>query len=361
MRILIATPLYPPDVGGPATDAACMKETLPTFGVSVDMVPFSRVRHLPRGIRHLKYFMLLFMRAFRADTIIAMDTVSVGLPAVFAAALTGRPLVVRIPGDYAWEQGKQRFGIEDSLDEFQLRTYSWRVEFLRRVQRFVVRSATMVLVPSRYFEGVVSHWGIKSDRVRCLYLGVDLPPSIETPKHVLAGHIMVSAGRLVPWKGFSMLIGLLPTLPDWNLVIVGDGPERMPLEQQAKKLGVQGRVLFTGALSRKKMLGWCKVADAFVLNTSFESFSFQIVEAMMVGVPVITTRIGSIPELIDDDKEGVLLAPNDAKAFKEAIASIKSDPEKWHERTRAAQHKAQQFSTAVAMYALAEALKHICA
>src|SRR3990167_7698484 len=98
MRILIATGLYPPESGGPATYARLLEEYLPARGFGVSVLPFSRVRHLPLGVRHMAYFFRCFCMTFRADVVFAQDTVSVGLPAALATRLAGKKFLVRVPG-----------------------------------------------------------------------------------------------------------------------------------------------------------------------------------------------------------------------------------------------------------------------
>lgn len=361
MKIVIATPLYPPEIGGPATDAASLVAYVRTQGIESTICPFSRVRHLPKVIRHFVYGLHLARAMRGADCVVAFDTVSVGLPAALAARLMRVPLIVRVPGDYAWEQSVQRFGVTDSIDVFQKKRYGFRVELLRSIQRFVVRSATRSIAPSDYFKHLMSGWGMKPERLIRIYLGVDFDKPIEAPRAVPDGKILFSLGRLVPWKGFGMLIDLLPELPGWHLVITGDGPLRGTLRAQAHTLGVEERVTFTGALPYAEVLGWYRRADAFALNTSFESFSFQIVEAMMSGVPVITTTVGNIPELIENGVEGVLCAPDDIEAFRNAIVSVETESELWKKRTAAAVEKAHRFSIATSMQLFVEALKNICA
>src|SRR5487761_2311315 len=102
MRIVIATPLYPPDSGGPATDTALLEKHLPAHGIDVDVYSFGRVRHLPRGIRHLRYAYGLWKCARTAEAIVAMDTFSVCLPAALVARVAGKRFIVRVPGDFAW-------------------------------------------------------------------------------------------------------------------------------------------------------------------------------------------------------------------------------------------------------------------
>ena len=102
MKLLIATPLYPPDVGGPATYAKTLESCLPAKDVSVTLVKFGDVRHLPKGISHIAYLMNLFRVARNTDIILALDPASVGLPATLVAMVLRKPLVVKIVGDYAW-------------------------------------------------------------------------------------------------------------------------------------------------------------------------------------------------------------------------------------------------------------------
>src|SRR3989344_1002711 len=118
MNILFAASLYPPDTRGPATFAKQLVDYLKTRDASITVVPFREVRGLPPGLRHFVYFCKLLLRGRRAFIVLALDPVSVGLPAFFAARLLRARFVLRIGGDYAWEQGVQRNGIKDTLDEF---------------------------------------------------------------------------------------------------------------------------------------------------------------------------------------------------------------------------------------------------
>jgi glycosyltransferase involved in cell wall biosynthesis len=288
-----------------------------------------------------------------------MDTFSVCLPAALVARVTRKCFVVRVPGDFVWEQAVQRFGVTDTIEVFQQKRYGFSVEILRTLQRFAVRQANLVVACSDFLKDIVATWGIAPGRLTRIYLGLDFDDMVKAPQNVPEGNIIFSVGRLVPWKGFDMLIDLLPELPEWQLVIAGDGPMRSALEQQARSLAVSDRVTFTGALPRAQVLGWLGRADAFAFNTSFESFSYQLLEAMYSGVPVVTTPVGSIPELLEDGVEGVLCAPNDKHAFRDAIRSIPSEPALWKKRTEAAKTKARTFSAARSAELFAQALKNI--
>ena len=342
-KVLLATPLYPPDIGGPATYTVLLETELPKLGLEVEVVSFGGSRVWPKPFSHLHYLIRLCWRARGCQLIFAQDPVSVGLPALVTAKLFGKKFVIRMPGDYAWEQSTQRYGVSDGIDAFQSKQYGWRVEFLRWWQNLVTKRADLVITPSEYFRQLVIGWGINPEKVHTVYNGIDLdlkPTSVAKP----GVRTLVTVGRLVPWKGIKELLAVMSQLPKWQLWIIGDGPELSDLKAAVAAADLRDRVKFLGTQSRSQMLGYCEAADAFVLNTYFESFSFQVAEMMALGKPIITTNVGSLPELIDDYREGLLLTPGDTAAFVKAVESLSEEPDLWRERVAAARLKVRKFS-----------------
>lgn len=304
MKILLATGIYPPEIGGPATYAALVERELVRRGHSVFVLPFRAVRNYPSGIRHFVYFLKVAQRIFWADLILAQDTVSVGLPSVAVARLFAKPVVIRVPGDFAWEQGVQRFGVSEGIDQFQNKKYGFRVEILRFIQRRVVRWADAVITPSDYFLRLVRGWGVKDARSRTIYNGVSVPHAIVPKK--FPHRTIISAGRLVPWKGFDILIKSIASI-DADLLIAGRGEDMQRLEQLVVEHAVSRKVRFLGPLPREELLSYIAGADLFVLPSSFESFSFQLVEAMMLGMPVVALQAGNLSEIIKKGENGILV------------------------------------------------------
>ncbi|QQG46186.1 MAG: glycosyltransferase family 4 protein [Candidatus Niyogibacteria bacterium] len=329
MKILISTPLFPPDIGGPATYSKVLAEEFPKYGVNVEVLSFGGVRHLPKIIRHAVYFCRVFWRARKADIIFAQDPVSVGFPSALASMILRKPFILKVVGDYAWEQGVNRFGVKELLDEFLNTPHGWRIEFLRRVERFVANRARAVIVPSRYLKSVVEKWGIESGKIKVIYNSVQLR-YIEVEKEKvrkesdLAGKILVSVGRLVPWKGFEMLIGIMPEIskkyPDTKLLIIGSGPEESALK--AKSYQLKANVQFLGNLPHEQVLKYLRAADIFLLNTGYEGFSHQILEAMVVGAPIISTHSGGNREILKDRENSIVVGYNDKEAWVRAIFEL---------------------------------------
>jgi glycosyltransferase involved in cell wall biosynthesis len=369
MKLLLATGIYPPDIGGPATYAVLLEKELPKRGVSVEIVtygPSSVSRSFPKGLRHFIFFLKCFAKALKSDVILAQDTISAGLPTLFAAKISGRKFIIRVPGDYVWEQSTQRFGVKDSIDDFQNKKYSWKVEFLRCIQKFVVGNADVVITPSNYFSDLVRNWVKNKNKVVTIYNGIDLPKNADLRikcesadcgykenqqsassayhSHNQHHRTMVSVGRLVPWKGFNFLIELMKDLPGWKLTIVGDGPEMENLQLLITNYQLQNRVELAGAVSREKVLSYLSNAEIFILNTAFESFSFQVVEAMSLGLPVITTNICNLAEIIENGVDGILVDPNSKEQFLNAIEKLDKDENFRNEISQKAKIKSKKFS-----------------
>ena len=348
-RLLIATGIYPPDIGGPATYTVLMERELPKRGFAVGVLPFTKFRTKPKIFRHLLYLWNCWKMSGNFDFVYAQDPVSVGLPALIAARMRGKKFFIRVAGDYAWEQSVQRFGVKDTIDNFQKRKYGWRVELLRKIQRLVVGKADLVITPSKYFQKLVGGWVKNPEKVHVIYNGVELG-NWKLARQLADGNwkflpkTILSAGRLVPWKGFDVLIEIMKDLPDWKLVIVGDGPEYRNLKFKIENLKLTDCVNLVGSVPREKLQEYLQTSAVFVLNTSFESFSFQVVEAMAAGVPVIATNIGNLAEIVENGKEGILIEPNNKEQILTAVKKISDNDEFREMIVKNAKEKSQRFS-----------------
>lgn len=164
LRIAVATGIFPPQSGGPATYSKLLADRLPVFGHEVTIVNFGAFLKWPKGIRHVLYFARLFTAALQADSIYAQDPVSVGLPAKWVTRLLRKPFLLKIVGDYAREQGSQRYGVTDPLDIFvQKTTYPLPVRKLKQIQLEVALAADQIIVPSEYLKRIVSAWGAPAE------------------------------------------------------------------------------------------------------------------------------------------------------------------------------------------------------
>jgi len=193
-------------------------------------------------------------------------------------------------------------------------------DFVVCIGRFA-RSQVMKLSPA-------SHW----HKFEICPLGVD--PERYTPQpRMRAGQpfTVLCVGRLTPAKGQRILIDAARRLAaaghDFQLVMVGTGPDAGDLEAAVSAYGLETQVTFTGALNQEEVARWYARADAFALPSFAEGIPVVLMEAMASGVPCVTTRITGIPELIRDGRDGLLVTPSDSEELAEAIERLMDDPD----------------------------------
>jgi len=342
-KILVATPLFPPEIGGPATYAKILSEELPKRGIETEILVFREVRSLPKIVRHFAYFLRCIGKGRDCGLIYALDPVSVGFPAWLAAKLTGKRFVLKVAGDFAWEMYNQRPTTNDqrpdTLEKFQKRKYDWLTEIRRFVERFVASKAEKVIVPSEYLKKIILMWGVPAEKIKVIYNAFSPPRLLfdkETARQALKiggdEKIIISAGRLVPWKGFGALIesfsGVLRQFPNSRLFIAGDGPDASSLKLKSKNEKLEENVVFLGQLKQAELHRYIVATDAFVLNTGYEGLSHLLLEVMALGTPIITTAVGGNPEVLKGGQSAIFVAYNDKVALTGVILEILSNPEK---------------------------------
>jgi glycosyltransferase involved in cell wall biosynthesis len=163
---------------------------------------------------------------------------------------------------------------------------------------------------------------LRSGVVRTIYNAVPIEPLARSHAG-LDGATVVAVGRLEHQKGFDVLLDALARVPTGQLLLVGDGGQRVVLEQQARRLGLADRVQLTGWVENPRTL----MVDAavFALPSRFEGFPLSVVEAMLAGLPVVAADVGSVREAVIHDQTGLLIEPDDADALAAALERLLED------------------------------------
>jgi glycosyltransferase involved in cell wall biosynthesis len=167
--------------------------------------------------------------------------------------------------------------------------------------------------------------------------GADQPAlsSVPPPPQQHRPFTVLSVGRLVERKGVRYLIDAIAAMRgtvDARAVIVGDGPERAALEAQVAAAGVADRIVFRGWVSPDELHAAYAMADAFALPAvvdrrgDTEGLGMVLLEAMTYGVPVVSTPLGGIPDIVQHDRTGLLVPPNDVPALAAALTALATDP-----------------------------------
>lgn len=368
-KILIASGIYPPTIGGPASYGRTLARKLsadfevvvlsysPVWSFAEDKKENFRIvrvwKKMPKLLRIWNYFFQAVRLARKADTIYVLNAVSAGVPALIAAKMSGRKFFVKIVGDAAWERAINLGKTHLMVDDFQKSDKRGLIKVLYKLQCWVCKNADTVIVPSEYLAGIVTGWGIPNKKIKVIYNGVDFCPSELSKEEArrkigIFGHVILSVGRLVPWKGFRMLIKIMPQIFDINqafrLVIAGDGPDQKKLESMIKNLGLERKVFLVGKKSKEELAVYFAATDIFILNSGYEGFSHQILEAMTCGVPVVASAVGGNREVIMQGQNGFLVRYNDEFNIVEAIKTIWQDSALKDELVTAGKKTVKKFS-----------------
>jgi glycosyltransferase involved in cell wall biosynthesis len=138
-------------------------------------------------------------------------------------------------------------------------------------------------------------------------------------------------GRMVPVKGQALLIDAVEQLrrSDVNVeaILLGDGVRREALTRIVRERRLEDVVKLPGAVGQDQIRHYYEQADIFVLPSFAEGVPTVLMEAMAMGLPVVTTRIAGIPELVEDGRSGFVVAPGRVDALVDAVARLAADPE----------------------------------
>lgn len=205
-----------------------------------------------------------------------------------------------------------------------------------RIDKFLLRRFDAVIAVSPQLKEEILAGGIAANKVFLVANGITLeePPAcdavgIREREGVRRDErVIMSVGRLSLEKGHGVLLqafsAVCRSFASARLFLVGDGPERGRLEQEARHLGVSREVIFTGFRSDiPALLG---AADIFVLPSLKEGMPLALLEAMACGRPCIATRVGAVPDVLGRDEYGLVVSAGDPHPLAQALLRFLKEP-----------------------------------
>jgi glycosyltransferase involved in cell wall biosynthesis len=198
------------------------------------------------------------------------------------------------------------------------------------IERWGERSAEAVVVITPRLCRLLLSDGVDEDRVHVIPPGVN--PSLfdgpfEDPFAGVGRPRVLFVGRLAPQKGVRNLVaaaGLLED-PSAQVLLVGDGPERPALEREAERIGLGDRLHFLGFVAHDRLPAVLAHADLLVLPSLYEELGTVLLEAMQAGLPIVASKTGGIPDVIEDGVNGLLVPPGEPELLARAIDRLLAD------------------------------------
>lgn len=344
-RILVVNHEFPPLEGGGANASFFISRALVRMGWAVDVVTadlgrLAREEHVegmavhrargrkralgPARLFDLGEFVVSGTREAirrvdeaRPDALIAFFTLPAGLVGLRVRGRRGIPLIVSLRGTDVPGNNPETFRLAHRL------TAPLTRRVLRRADRVTAVSEELRDVALRSDPALridVVHNGVDAERFR--------PPAGRSPGESIR---ILSVGQTIARKGHETLIRALPdvirrTGKDVRVVIVGrKGPDHDALVRLSHELGLAGRVTFAGAASRSEMPAAYGESDLLAHLSVCEGMSNVVLEAMASGLPVIATKVGGMPALVEEGVNGFLVQVGSSAATADALVALVED------------------------------------
>lgn len=256
-----------------------------------------------------------------------------------AGLITGTPAIVHVRSHHS---------------EYQPRGYPWFVRLGYRILAPLTARAIAISDSVRDF--AIQRMGFRAEQLELLNdplatfsfgSGQEEEATELRTRYGLAPEVPVigAVTRFHAAKGICFLVGALPAVlrevPNAHLVLVGAGPEEDSLREQSRALGVEDRVIFAGF--QRDVATCFRMFALSVVPSLEEGFGNVAVESLALGVPVVASRSGGLPEIVSDGENGFLVEPGDSAGIAEAILSLLRDPELRARMSDAAHASSQRF------------------
>lgn len=341
LKITIATGIFPPDVGGPATYTEALGWGLAKEGIKVTVVCYSDItgqrdeaypfpvqrvsrRHI-LPIRYLLYLLTLLRYVGKSDLIYAMGPVSDGIPAWAVSILLRKPLVIRLGGDFVWERSLELGKTSAPLRTFYQEPQDMFNRFLITVVNMVLKRAVSIVFSTDFQKGIYERdLGIPPEKgvivenpVPFLSDNLISPRIIRDPKEILF------AGRLIRKNNLEALLHAFAGIVPGHILklrIIGEGPQEEVLRNLIEELGLGLWVALEQKLPNRDLLREVQGAYMVVLPALTDISPNFALECLRLGVPIILTRETGFYEKYQD--QVIFFDPTNPAELRDKIISM---------------------------------------
>jgi glycosyltransferase involved in cell wall biosynthesis len=359
MNVCFVTPEYFPISGGTGAYVYYLSRSLQKLGYNVhvvarhsedseDVVDGVDV-HYRKGVgnavtRYWRFARSASKKIEELNRKIGFDVIHANLPLVPSFAIpknSAKALVCAVHSTWKGEAIVTRRDNPKNLNpnekmmlrfNFMLRSYE---------KKLMKRSDALIAVSKYTVDELTELYGINEEKIHVIYNGVDINKFKPRPDRAELRRefgleeeqkIVLFVGRLYHRKGLEILLNSIPPVlqefKDVKFAISGTGFKKKEerLRKLAKELDIEDHVAFLGYVSDEKLPNIYAASDIFVLPAIYENFPFAILEAQATGLPVISTKVGGIPEFLVDKQNGFLIDPGDSTQLTQRVLALLQDP-----------------------------------
>lgn len=339
MKILVATPLYPPETAQIALYSRQVARhlktndqvTILTYAYKIDpsddldIVTVDKTK--PLFIRLAKYSWSLFKLSKTHDVIYVQNALAAGLPAILVKYLTGKPVVVNFYEDEAWKRAFNWHLTEKSWEDFfNYKILDKEIKRAINIQKWTLHHASKVVVNSKYLaDMLVNKYKVKRDKIFVNAHPEDRQQKLVFPMGRIP-HQIFAAGPLLEWTNMSDIVQAMGHLKnkfsDIKLIIAGSGQDKVKLIKLISKLGLLDKVELLGQISQAEYWYLLKTSAVYIHNFSGIDYQNQISHSLLAKTSVIARDTEINREFLSGVKASLLFSASNIEDLSDKIEQI---------------------------------------
>ncbi len=339
MRLLIATPLYPPDLEALAIytkelatrlaqDHTVRLVTYGTIPETIRNVEITAVsKQLPIAVRLVKYTLELWKQSADLDFLYVADGASVGLPALLIGKLRSIPVIRFFLDDEARVRAERDLYVGIPEETFAaLRELDLKTRSIRRLQNWIIGRAAKTLVPSSYLKAILTNaYRLPAHKLIVSAFPVEKAHMLSFSEERRSKQIFVQT----PLNFFSGVEDALQAIdrlraqhPDIQLIIADTGAELPQLKERVKELGLEAHVQFIGRISRAEFWFLLQTSTIYLQPRTSANTAEDIYQAYSAQIPVVASAIDCHAEALQSGKSGILVPPGDNQKLTDVLNTL---------------------------------------
>jgi len=344
-KIMIFSPIFYPDIGGPAVQGKYLCELLLEHGYSVYVLKYGleNSKELPINVQSLNWspepskisrlyrwifgpFLITYhLFRVRPNVVLVNSVFWNGMVLGLVCKIFNIPSVLKFTGDWVFESTRKNKNLEVELTEIYSRNLTSKIMYM--VEKILISNFRVIWVISEFRRKNVEQ--LTNKPLIWLQNNFHDLPKLHKPfrdrfKHPL---VYVTTARLVPHKRIDIIIRAISELNDDSIfIIIGDGSELENLKYVSTSLGVSKRVMFLGKISSQLLFQILSNSSAYISWSAEEGAPNAFIEAMNFGLPIISARVGGIPDMFQSESLAAkLLEPDNPDGLIKFLKNLSKD------------------------------------
>ncbi|MBT3419276.1 MAG: glycosyltransferase family 4 protein [Candidatus Magasanikbacteria bacterium] len=306
MRILIATGIYPPDIGGPATYTHMIAKKFAAEGHDVFVLSYGdkQASFSEKGVqvslvsrtsnvlvRYMAYFGQLWRLSKHVDVMYAHDLVSVGLCAALVRSVRSSfRLIIRLGGDFLWEKAYAQSFTTRPLSTYYDSSKNMTERFFMKIYKYVLLKTDHVVFSTSWQQKLYNRFFSVDSSSVIMNAFPDVSPCIYDSSERTSMRRVLFAGRLIELKNITRLCQVVSSIEKVTLDVVGTGPQKDSLSQYIASLPSNVGISFLGYVPHDELLESFCSYDIIVIPSITEVSPHLLLEAIARGIPVLLTK-----------------------------------------------------------------------